>query len=449
MVRGLAMATMDMIKLSGGNPANFLDVGGTANPERVEKAFRIILRDSNVRAILVNVFGGIVRCDRVAKGIVQAYKNIGDIKVPIIVRLQGTNAEAASQIIRDSGLKVTPAILLSEAADKVSGGAPLIIFILKTYHMGLFNFFSSNLAIDLGTANTIIICNEKILIDEPSIIALDKTNGKVLAVGTQAMQMHEKTHDNIKTIRPLRDGVIADFDAAERMIRGMIKRINKDKNNLMPVYYKMVICIPSGITEVEKRAVRDSAEHAGGREVYMISEPIAAAIGINLDIQKPVGSMIVDIGGGTTEIAIIALSGIVCDESVRTAGDVFNHDILDYIRRQHNLLIGERSSERIKIEIGSALSELDEPPGDYEVRGRDLMTGIPKVVKISYTEISFAIDKSISKIEEAIIRTLESSPPELSADIYESGIYITGGGALLRGLDKRIAVKTKLPVHIV
>lgn len=319
--------------------------------------------------------------------------------------------------------------------------------------MGLFNifsnFFSNDLAIDLGTANTIIICDQKVLIDEPSIIALDKNSSKVLAVGNEAMQMHEKTHHNIKTVRPLRDGVIADFDAAEKMIRSMIKRINKGKRKPMPVYYRMVICIPSGITEVEKRAVRDSAEHAGGREVYMISEPIAAAIGMNLDIQKPIGSMIVDIGGGTTEIAIIALSGIVCDESVRTAGDVFNHDILDYIRRQYNLLIGERSSEKIKMEIGSALSELDDPPDDYEVRGRDLMTGIPKVIKISYTEVSFALDKSISKIEEAIIRTLENSPPELSADIYEQGIYMTGGGALLKGLDKRIAIKTKLPVHIV
>ncbi len=315
--------------------------------------------------------------------------------------------------------------------------------------MGLFNFLSNDLAMDLGTANTIILSNGKVVIDEPSIIALDKATGKVLAVGNKAMQMHEKTHDNIKTVRPLRDGVIADFDSAEKMIRNMIKRIDRSKRNIMPMYYKMVICIPSGITEVEKRAVRDSAEHAGGREVYMISEPIAAAIGIEINIEKPVGSMIVDIGGGTTEIAIIALSGIVCDESVRTAGDVFNHDILDYIRRQHNLLIGERTAEKIKIEIGSAIPELANPPDDFEVRGRDLMTGIPKVVKISYTEIAFALDKSISKIEEAVIRTLETSPPELSADIYDQGIHLTGGGALLNGLDQRIAAKTKLPVHIV
>jgi rod shape-determining protein MreB len=314
--------------------------------------------------------------------------------------------------------------------------------------MGLFDFFTSDIAIDLGTANTLIIHNDKITVDEPSIIAIDKTNNKVLAVGKQAMQMHEKTHDNIKTIRPLKDGVIADFHAAEFMLREMIKMTDGGRNKLFAPSHRMVICIPSGITEVEKRAVRDSAEHAGAKEVYMVYEPIAAAIGVGIDIEQPMGSMIVDIGGGTTEIAVIALSGIVCDQSIRIAGDVFNKDILDYMRRQHNLLIGERSAEKVKIQVGSALTELDDAPEDYEIRGRDLMTGIPKVIKVSYSEIAFALDKSVSKIEEAVLKALETAPPELSADIYDRGIYLTGGGALLRGLDKRLAMKTRLPIHV-
>ncbi len=315
--------------------------------------------------------------------------------------------------------------------------------------MGIFDFFTSDIAIDLGTANTLIIHKDKVVVDEPSIIAIDMHTNKVLAIGREAMQMHEKTHHNIKTIRPLKDGVIADFHAAEHMIRGMIKMIDKDKkSSWFPTSHRMVICIPSGITEVEKRAVRDSSEHAGAKEVYMIHEPIAAAIGIGINISQPIGSMIVDIGGGTTEIAVIALSGIVADQSIRVAGDSFTKDILDYMRRQHNLLIGERTAERVKIEIGSALTDLDNGPEEYEVRGRDLMTGIPKVIKISYTEIAFAIDKSVSKIEEAVLKALEISPPELSADIYENGIYLTGGGAMLRGLDKRLSLKTKLPIHI-
>jgi rod shape-determining protein MreB len=314
--------------------------------------------------------------------------------------------------------------------------------------MGFFDFLTSDIAIDLGTANTLIIYKDKIVVDEPSIIAIDRNTNKVLAIGRDAMNMHEKTHENIKTIRPLKDGVIADFEAAELMIKGMIKMIDLKRRSFIPTSHRMVICIPSGITEVEKRAVRDSAEHANAKEVYMIYEPIAAAIGTGIKIDEPMGSMIVDIGGGTTEIAVIALSGIVCDQSIRVAGDTFTKDILDYMRRQHNLLIGERSAEKVKIAIGSALTELDDAPDDYEIRGRDLMTGIPKVIKISYSEIAFALDKSVSKIEEAVLRALEISPPELSADIYDRGIHLTGGGAMLKGLDKRLALKTKLPIHI-
>jgi rod shape-determining protein MreB len=231
------------------------------------------------------------------------------------------------------------------------------------------------------------------------------------------------------------------------MIRGMIKMINSGKKWFSPSL-KMVICIPSGITEVEKRAVRDSAEHAGAKEVYLIHEPMAAAIGMGIDVTEPVGNMIIDIGGGTSEIAVIALGGVVCDKSIRVAGDEFTADIEEYMRRQHNILIGERSAEQIKINVGAAMTEIDNPPPDYAVHGRDLMTGIPKEIYVSYQEIAHALDKSISKIEAAILSALEMTPPELSADIYRVGIYMAGGGSLLRGLDKRISMRTKLPVHV-
>lgn len=313
--------------------------------------------------------------------------------------------------------------------------------------MGLFNFFTQEIAIDLGTANTLVIHNDKVVVDEPSIVAKNRSTGNIIAIGKKAQQMHGKTHEDIKTIRPLKDGVIADFQAAEHMIRGMIKMMNIASRFFSPSM-RMVICIPSGITEVEKRAVQDSAEHAGGKEVYLIHEPMAAAIGIGVDVEEPMGNMVIDIGGGTSEIAVIALGGIVCDKSIRVAGDDFTNDIEEYMRRQHNILIGERTAEQIKIEVGAALPELENPPEDYAVRGRDLMTGIPKEIYVSFKEIAHALDKSISKIEEAILSALEMTPPELSADIYKTGIYLAGGGSMLRGLDKRISQKTKLPVHI-
>lgn len=313
--------------------------------------------------------------------------------------------------------------------------------------MSLFSFFTKEIAIDLGTANTIIYYNDKVVVDEPSIVAIERSSNKVIAIGKRALMMHGKTHENIKTVKPLKDGVIADFQAAEYMLRGMIKMIST-KNSLFPPALRMVICIPSGITEVEERAVRDSAEQAGAKEVRLIHEPMAAAIGIGIDVLEPTGNMIIDIGGGTSEIAVIALGGIVSNKSIRTAGDDFNIDIEEYMRKQHNIYIGERTAEKVKIEVGSALKELENPPDDVPVHGRDLLTGIPKEIIVNYTEIAEAIDKSIAKIEMAVLNALENTPPELSADILRTGIYLTGGGAMLRGLDKRLSLKTKLNVHI-
>lgn len=313
--------------------------------------------------------------------------------------------------------------------------------------MGFFSFLQQEIAMDLGTANTIIIHNDKIVVDEPSIVALDERTGKVVAIGHKARQMHGKTHEGIKTVRPLRDGVIADFNSAELMIRGMIKMLNKKRNWFNPSI-KMVVCIPSGSTEVELRAVRDSSEHAGGREVYMIYEPMAAAIGIGMDVEAPQGNMVVDIGGGTTEIAVISLGGIVCNRSIRIAGDDFTDDIQEYMRRQHNIKIGDRTAEDIKINVGAAIPELENPPADYVVRGPHQMTALPIEIPVSYQEIAHSLDKSISKIETAIMAVLELTPPELYSDIYSRGIYLAGGGALLRGLDKRLSDKTNIPVHI-
>ena len=295
--------------------------------------------------------------------------------------------------------------------------------------MGLFSF-TQNIAMDLGTANTIIISNDKIVVDEPSVVALDRRTDKMIAVGERAKLMYEKENPNIRTVRPLRDGVIADFNACEQMMRGLIKKVNTGRHFFTPSL-RMVIGVPSGSTEVELRAVRDSAEHAGGRDVYLIFEPMAAAIGIGLDVEAPEGNMVVDIGGGSTEIAVISLGGIVSNNSIRVAGDDLTADIQEYMSRQHNVKVSERMAERIKIHVGAAMTDL----GDMEV-------------PVCYQEIAHCMEKSIAKIETAILSALENTPPELYADIVNNGIYLAGGGALLRGLDKRLTDKINIPFHI-
>ncbi|MBQ1611766.1 MAG: rod shape-determining protein [Muribaculaceae bacterium] len=312
--------------------------------------------------------------------------------------------------------------------------------------MGLFSF-TQEIAVDLGTANTIIIHNDKIVIDEPSVVALDSKTQKLIEVGEKAREMHGKAHVGITTVRPLRDGVIADFKAAELMIQGLIKKVSA-KNHWFSPSLRMVVCIPSGSTEVEIRAVRDSSENAGGRDVYMIYEPMAAALGIGLDVLAPEGNMIVDIGGGSTEIAVISLGGIVSNKSIRIAGDDLTDDIQEHMRRAHNVRVGERTAELIKINVGSALTELDNPPEDYIVHGPNQMTALPMEVPVSYQEICHCIEKSISKIEAAVLSALEQTPPELYADIVKNGVYLAGGGALLRGLDKRLTNKIGIEFHI-
>ena len=301
---------------------------------------------------------------------------------------------------------------------------------------------------DLGTANTIIICEGKIVVDEPSVVALDRKTEHMIAVGERAKMMYEKTNPDIRTIRPLRDGVIADFNACEQMMRGLIKMVHSG-NRLITPSLKMVIGVPSGSTEVELRAVRDSAEHAGGREVYLIYEPMAAAIGIGVDVLAPEGNMIVDIGGGSTEIAVISLGGIVADKSLRIAGDEFTADIQEYMSRQHNVKVSERMAERIKINVGTALTDLgEEAPEDYIVHGPNRITALPMEVPVCYQEIAHCLEKTIAKIEAAVLSALEDTPPELYADIVHNGIYLTGGGALLRGLAKRLTDKINIPFHV-
>ncbi|MCC5926749.1 MAG: rod shape-determining protein [Bacteroidetes bacterium] len=313
----------------------------------------------------------------------------------------------------------------------------------KNAPSGLLDWLYTDIAIDLGTANTLIYAKgQGIVLNEPSIVALNSQN-QAVAVGHEARLMHEKTHKDIRTVRPLRDGVIADFEVAELMIRGMIKKV---KLKWFSSTRKMVVCVPSGITEVEKRAVRDSAERAGAKDVYLVDEPMAAAIGIGLNVHEPVGNMIVDIGGGTTEIAVIALSGIVYSQSVRLGGDELNEDIINYFRRNHNLLIGERTAEQVKCMIGSA-APLDEEI-EIQTKGRDLVNGVPRIRTVSSVEVREAIAESVNTIIESVNQSLEQTPPELSADILDRGIMLTGGGALLKNLDKLIRDTTDLPVHI-
>lgn len=312
--------------------------------------------------------------------------------------------------------------------------------------MGLFSF-TKELAIDLGTANTIIIHNDKIIINEPSIVALDNRTDKMIAVGREAQLMEGRNHPGIRTVRPLRKGVIADFNAAELMIRGLIKKASSKSRWFSPSL-RMVVGIPSGSTEVEIRAVRDSSEHAGSRDSYMIYEPMAAALGIGLDVEAPEGNMIVDIGGGTTEIAVISLGGIVANKSIQVAGDDLTEDIQEHMRRAHNVRVGVRTAEHIKINVGSALTELASPPDDFVVHGPNMMTALPMEVPVSYQEISHCIEKTILKIETAVLSALEQTPPELYADLVRNGIYLAGGGALLRGLDKRFTDKIGIQFHV-
>ena len=301
---------------------------------------------------------------------------------------------------------------------------------------------------DLGTANTIIMHNDKIVVNEPSIVALDNRTDKMVAVGNQAKMMYEKTNKDIRVVRPLRNGVIADFDACEQMMRGLIGMVDTGRRLFSPSL-KMVIGVPSGSTEVELRAVRDSAEHAGGREVYMLFEPMAAAIGIGIDVLAPEGNMIVDIGGGTTEIAVISLGGLVSNNSVKVAGDDFTADIQEYMGRQHNVKVSERMAERIKISVGAALTELgDEAPDDYIVNGPNKITALPMSIPVCYQEIAHCLDRSIAKIESAVLNALENTPPELYADILKNGIYLSGGGSMLRGISKRLADKIGIEFHV-
>lgn len=308
----------------------------------------------------------------------------------------------------------------------------------------IFGLFSNDMGIDLGTATTLVyVKGQGIVLCEPSVVAIQRGTNNVLAVGEEAKRMLGRTPGSIVAIRPMKDGVIADFEITEAMLRYFIRRVHNRRKFVRP---RMVIAIPSGITEVEKRAVKDSAEHAGAREVFLIEEPVAAAIGVGLPIQEPSGNMIIDIGGGTTEMAVISLAGIVFSKSIRIGGDEMDDAIIQHLKKTYNLMVGERTSEEIKIKIGSAYPLEEELT--MEVRGRDLVAGLPKMITVTSEEIREALSEPIAQIVEAVRITLEKTPPELSADLIEKGIVLAGGGSLLRGMDKLLAEETGLPVHI-
>jgi rod shape-determining protein MreB len=310
--------------------------------------------------------------------------------------------------------------------------------------MSFFSFLSNDIGIDLGTANTVVyVRGEGIVLDEPSVVAIEQGSKKVVAVGKAAKEMLGRTPHEIQAIRPLKDGVIADFEMTELLLSNFIRRVVRHKYLMKP---RIVISVPSGITEVEKRAVRDSAENAGAREVFLIAEPMAAAIGVGLPVDQPSGSMVIDIGGGTSEIAVIALNGIVTNISIRIAGDEMDEAIVHYLRRNFNLLIGERTAEEVKIKIGSAFPLEEEET--MEVKGRDLLEGIPKTIKLSSEQVREALAETVKAIIDAVKQALEQTPPELAADILDRGIILTGGGALLKGLDQRLRQVTKLPAIV-
>ncbi|HYG94003.1 MAG TPA: rod shape-determining protein [Nocardioides sp.] len=306
------------------------------------------------------------------------------------------------------------------------------------------SFIGRDMAVDLGTANTLVYVRRRgVMVDEPSVVALNDATGEVLAVGHEAKRMMGRTPDSITALRPLRDGVIADFEATEQMLRHFIARVHRRRYFAKP---RMVICVPSAITPVEQRAVKEAGYQAGARRVYIIEEPMAAAIGAGLPVHQPTGNMVVDVGGGTTEVAVISLGGIVTSLSIRTAGDELDQAIVAWMKKEHGLMLGDRTAEEVKVTLGSAFPSPGEPEG--EVRGRDLVTGLPRTVTVTSADIRHALEEPLHAIVDAVRVTLDQTPPELAGDLMDRGIVLTGGGALLRGLDERIRHETGMPVHV-